>query len=84
MATPGNIPDPGLQSARTGLRTDNNGDKAVVGRATLKFFDQYEVGLSGYRGDYKTRPQDLITGITFDRFEPRNVKRSAQKRIRTV
>lgn len=75
MATPGNIPDPGLQSARTGLRSDNNGDKAVVGRATLKFFDQYEVGLSGYRGDYKTGSQDLITGIAFDtEFKPRNVK----------
>ncbi len=75
LATPGNIPDPGLQSARTGLRSDNNGDKAVVGRATLKFFDQYEVGLSGYRGDYKTGSQDLITGIAFDtELKPRNVR----------
>jgi hypothetical protein len=74
IATPGNIPDPGLQSARTGLNPDNNGDKAIVGRTTLKFFDQYEIGLSGYRGDYKTGSQDLITGIAFDtEFRPRNV-----------
>lgn len=74
IAVPGNIPDPGLQSARTGLNPDNNGDKAIVGRGTLKFFDQYEIGLSGYRGDYKTGSQDLITGIAFDtEFRPRNI-----------
>jgi hypothetical protein len=74
IATPGNTPDPGLRSARTGLNPDNNGDKAIVGRGTLKFFDQYEIGLSGYRGDYKTGSQDLITGIAFDtEFRPRNV-----------
>ncbi len=74
LATPGNIPDPGLQSARTGLRSDNNGDKAVVGRGTLKFFDQYEIGFSGYRGKYKPGSDDLITGISFDtEFRPRNM-----------
>lgn len=75
MAAPGNIPDPSLQSAKTGLRTDNNGDKAVVGRGTLKFFDQYEIGFSGYRGEYKPGSNDLITGIAFDaEFKPRNVR----------
>lgn len=75
MATPGNLPDPGLQSARTGLRSDNNGDKAVVGRGTLKFFDQYEIGFSGYRGEYKPGSNDLITGIAFDaEFKPRNMR----------
>jgi hypothetical protein len=75
LATPGYLPDPGLQSARSGLRTDNNGDKAVVGRGTLKFFDQYEVGFSGYRGAYKPGSDDLMTGIAFDtEFKPRNVK----------
>ncbi|MBK8276299.1 MAG: hypothetical protein IPP12_21980 [Nitrospira sp.] len=74
LATPGHLPDPGLQSARSGLRTDNNGDKAVVGRGTLKFFDQYEIGFSGYRGEYKPGSNDLITGIAFDaEFKPRNV-----------
>ena len=75
LAAPGHLPDPGLQSARSGLRTDNNGDKAVVGRGTLKFFDQYEIGFSGYRGAYKPGSNDLITGIAFDaEFKPRNVK----------
>ncbi|MGE0642802.1 MAG: hypothetical protein AB7P24_03935 [Nitrospira sp.] len=74
IATAGNTPDVGLRSARPELRPDNNGDKAIVGRGTLKFFDQYEVGLSGYRGDYKTGSQDLITGIAFDtEFRPRNI-----------
>lgn len=67
-------PDGGLRNARTGLRTDNNGDKAVVGRGTLKFFDQYEIGFSGYRGAYKPGSNDLITGMAFDaEFRPRNV-----------
>lgn len=75
LAAPGHLPDPGLQSARSGLRTDNNGDKAVVGRGTLKFFDQYEIGFSGYRGAYKPGSNDLITGIAFDaEFKPRNAK----------
>jgi hypothetical protein len=75
LATPGHVPDPGLQSARSGLRTDNNGDKAVVGRGTMKFFDQYEIGFSGYRGAYKPGSTDLMTGIAFDsEFKPRNVK----------
>ncbi|MBS0156492.1 MAG: hypothetical protein JSS38_18060 [Nitrospira sp.] len=75
LAAPGYLPDPGLQSARSGLRTDNNGDKAVVGRGTLKFFDQYEMGFSGYRGEYKPGSNDLITGIGFDaEFKPRNVR----------
>ena len=74
LAAPGNIPDSGLQSARTGLRSDNNGDKAVVGRGTLKFFDQYEIGFSGYRGQYKSGSNDLITGMAFDaEFRPRNI-----------
>lgn len=74
LASPSNNPDVGLRSARSELRADNNGDKAVVGRGTLKFFDQYEIGLSGYRGDYKTGSQDLITGIAFDtEFRPRNI-----------
>lgn len=67
-------PDGGLRNARTGLRTDNNGDKAVVGRGTLKLFDQYEIGFSGYRGEYKPGSNDLITGMAFDaEFRPRNL-----------
>lgn len=74
LATPGNTPDFGLRSARTGLRPDNNGDKAVVGRGTLKFFDQYEFGFSGYRGEYKPGSSDQILGMAFDaEFRPRNI-----------
>ena len=75
LATPGHLPDPGLQSARSGLHTDNNGDKAVVGRGTMKFYDQYEIGFSGYRGAYKPGSADMITGMAFDaEFKPRNIK----------
>ncbi|TKB89685.1 MAG: hypothetical protein E8D41_13920 [Nitrospira sp.] len=75
IAAPGNIPDLGLQSARTGLRPDNNGDKAIVGRGTFKFFDQYEIGFSGYRGAYKPGEGDKITGMALDgEFKPRNVR----------
>ena len=74
IAAPGNIPDLGLQSARTGLHPDNNGDKAIVGRGTFKFFDQYEIGFSGYRGAYKPNGSDKITGMALDgEFKPRNV-----------
>ncbi len=74
FAVIGTTPDLGLRNARTRLRTDNNGDKAVVGRGTLKFFDQYEIGFSGYRGEYKPGSSDLITGMALDaEFRPRNV-----------
>ncbi len=67
-------PGTGLRDARTDLRPDNNGDKAVVGRGTPKFYDQYEIGFSGYRGEYKSGSRDLINGMAFDaEFRPRNV-----------
>jgi hypothetical protein len=68
-------PNTGLQDAKNTLHTDNNGNKAFVGRGTFKFFDQYEVGFSGYRGAYRPSGKDMITGIAFDaEFKPRNVK----------
>lgn len=67
-------PEVGLRDARTQLRTDNNGNKAVVGRGTLKLFDQYEIGVSGYRGAYKANSSDAITGTALDaEFKPRGV-----------
>ncbi|THJ24539.1 MAG: hypothetical protein CAF45_005035 [Nitrospira sp. CG24E] len=67
-------PGIGLRDARTDLKPDNNGDKAVVGRGTFKFYDQYEVGFSGYRGEYKAGSRDPIVGMAFDaEFRPRNV-----------
>ena len=74
MASQGTDPGRGLLDGKNGLRPDNNGDKAVVGRGTFKFFDQYEVGFSGYRGEYKPGSRGLITGMAFDaEFRPRNV-----------
>ncbi|NOT22300.1 MAG: hypothetical protein HOP22_06190, partial [Nitrospiraceae bacterium] len=74
MTTHGAAPGAGLRDARTDLKPDNNGDKAVVGRGTFKFYDQYEIGFSGYRGEYKSGSRDLINGMAFDaEFRPRNV-----------
>ena len=67
-------PDVGLRDARTKLRTDNNGDKAVVGRGTIKILDQYEIGVSGYRGAYKWNSNDQIVGTSLDaEFRPRGI-----------
>jgi len=64
----------GLHQAKNGLHTDNNGNKALVGRGTFKLFDQYEIGFSGYRGAYKPSGSDMITGMALDgEFRPRNV-----------
>ena len=65
----------GLPNARNNLTSDNNGNKALVGRGTFKLFDQYEIGFSGYRGAYRPSGQDMITGMALDaEFKPRNVK----------
>ena len=73
-AQSGTAPDVGLLDARTGLKTDNNGNKAVVGRGTLKFLNQYEIGISGYRGAYKANSNDVITGTALDfEFKPRGI-----------
>lgn len=62
----------GLRNARPNLGKDNNGDKAVVGRLTLKFHDQYEIGLSGYRGDGGANSSKDMTGVGADlEFKPR-------------
>ncbi|MEC4672934.1 MAG: hypothetical protein VST68_01975, partial [Nitrospirota bacterium] len=62
----------GLQPAKTTLGKDNNGDKAVVGRGTLKFLDQYEIGFSGYNGQSSPTSKHRITGYGFDwEFKPR-------------
>ena len=71
----GAAPGDGLRPARTLLSKDNNGDKAVVGRVALKWYNQYEIGLSGYRGDYDTNSKNGITGIDVDlEFKPQGRK----------
>lgn len=56
----------GLRGARGGFRSDNNADKAVAGRMAFKVLDQYEVGFSGYRGDYDPASSAAITGLDAD------------------
>ena len=64
----------GLQNAKSDLGRDNNGNKAVVGRATLKFVDQYEIGFSGYRGASDPSDKKTISGYDVDfEFKPRGV-----------
>ena len=65
-------PSEGLRPAEPSLTKDNNGDKAVVGRGTLKFLDQYEIGFSGYDGQSSPTSGNRITGYGFDaEFKPR-------------
>ncbi len=64
----------GLQDAKSPLRRDNNGQKAVVGRATVKLADQYEIGVSGYRGASSPNNGKTITGFDIDlEFKPRGI-----------
>ena len=67
-ATPAGLVDQGLglRGAKSELFRDNNGDKAVVARTTLKFLDQYEFGFSGYRGKYKPSGGGEITAFSAD------------------
>lgn len=58
----------GLRDARPGFRADNNGDKAVVGRLSLDITDQYEIGFSGYTGDYDAASTSRINGFAADIF----------------
>ena len=64
----------GLQDAKSPLTRDNNGQKAVVGRATVKVADQYEIGVSGYRGASSPGNGKTITGVDVDlEFKPRGI-----------
>lgn len=57
--------DTGLSGARSSLKTDNNDDKAVVGRLAVSPWLNQEVGVSGYWGEYDTAGND-IAGLGFD------------------
>lgn len=57
--------DTGLSGGRPGLKTDNNDDKAVVGRLAVSPWLNQEVGVSGYMGNYDLLEND-ITGVGFD------------------
>jgi len=67
-------PDDGLENAKSSLARDNNGQKSVVGRLTFKLADQYEIGVSGYRGASSPNGGKTITGFDIDlEFKPRGV-----------
>ena len=57
--------DTGLGGARNSLKTDNNEGKSVVGRLSVAPASGYELGLSGYWGDYNTT-DDSISGVGMD------------------
>lgn len=57
--------DTGLSGARNSLKTDNNKDKAVVGRLAVSPWMGQEIGLSAYNGEYDTSGNN-ITGQGFD------------------
>lgn len=49
------ITDTGIRDARGGFGSDNNNNKAVVGRLGISPFSSTEIGLSGYGGVYDTK-----------------------------
>lgn len=59
------LSDTGLRGARGSLGSDNNNNKAVVGRVVASPAIGHEIGLSGYWGDYNNE-DDSIAGIGVD------------------
>lgn len=59
------ISDQGTRSARGSFGSDNNGNKAAVGRLNVSPFPDYEVGLSGYFGEYDDKGRE-ISGFDVD------------------
>lgn len=57
--------DTGMSGARSSLKTDNNDDKALVGRLAVSPFLGHEAAVNGYAGEYNGKG-DAITGIGFD------------------
>ncbi|MFT5207189.1 MAG: hypothetical protein ACI9CF_000938 [Candidatus Omnitrophota bacterium] len=57
--------DTGMRGARGSLETDNNNNKALVGRLVVSPALGTEIGFSGYGGGYNTTGDD-ITGIAID------------------
>lgn len=57
--------DTGLSGGRSSFKTDNNNDKAIVGRLAVSPWLNQELGVSGYWGEYDTAAHD-IGGLGFD------------------
>ncbi len=54
--------DTGLGNARGSIETDNNNNKAFVGRLVISPSLGHEIGLSGYVGKYNTLDDDITGG----------------------
>jgi len=57
--------DIGMSGARNSLKTDNNDNKAIIGRITLSPFLGHELGINGYTGEYSGN-ENALTGIGVD------------------
>lgn len=53
----------GLREARQGYGVDNNGNKALVGRLVIDRSGSFELGLSGYTGDYDDAGSQRLEGL---------------------
>ncbi len=62
------IDDRGFRSAKGGLGSDNNNNKAVVGRFTVSPLAGQEVGISGYHGNYANSGDADVSGAAVDWF----------------
>jgi len=58
--------DTGLRGSRGSIKSDNNNNKAVIGRVTLEPALNKEIGVSGYRGKYND--SESISGLGVDFF----------------
>ncbi len=58
--------DTGLSGGRSSLKTDNNDNKAVVGRLNISPANGQEVAVSGYWGRYDAGNDEAISGIGVD------------------
>ncbi len=59
------LTDTGIRSARGAFGSDNNNNKAIVGRLGITPFQSTEVGFSGYYGDYDNKDHK-INGFDVD------------------
>lgn len=63
----GGFSDTGLSGGRSSLKTDDNGNKAIVSRLAFSPATGQELAVSGYLGEYG-KPSDDISGIGLDTF----------------
>ncbi len=59
------LTDTGIRSARGAFGSDNNNNKAIVGRLGITPFQSTEIGFSGYYGDYDDKDHK-INGFDVD------------------